>query len=394
MFSFIRYAPKHIDKVNLLLIFVSVIIAILIPFELFLFSYAVLGPLHYLTEISWLHQKKYFLAIPEEGQKKVFPAFVIIFAIAAATGIAKLMYNQPTRIAISTITLYVFFVSLILIVFKKNSIRIGAIVLLTLVCISMNMERETLTCTDKISGNSISLSNTGHGTEMQSLINDNCRDVGGDGVYKQDVDFKLNYNNPFWVMLFGTYIPTLIHVYVFTLFFMLYGALKSKSLYGKIAVAALLLAGIFLLFVPLSISYNISEYALKTYDGIFAKVNKAFIRDFHYDSIAANIYTGKGGLMLARFIAFAYTYHYLNWFSKTSIIQWHKMPKLNLAIVLVLWVAAVALYAVNFKLGFTALLFLSFMHVYLEFPLNLHSMKGIWEHLFAKKIVLEPKAAK
>jgi len=394
MSPFIRFAPQKIDQINILLIFVSVIIAVLIPFELFLFSYAVLGPLHYLTEISWLHQKKYFLAIPEEGQKKIFPAFVIIFAAVVSIGMVKLMNGEPTKVAISTVTLYVFFISLILIVFKKNSIRIGAVALLTLVCVSMNMERETLTCTDMISGNSVSVSNTGHGTEMQEFIRTNCRDIDKDGLYKQDVDFKLDYTNPFWVMLFGTYIPTLIHVYIFTLFFMLYGALKSRSLYGKIAVAALLLAGIFLLFVPLSISYNISGYALKTYDGIFAKVNKAFIKDFHYDSFAANIYTSKSGLMLARFIAFAYTYHYLNWFSKTSIIQWHKMPKLNLAVVLVLWIAAIALYAVNFKLGFTTLLFLSFMHVYLEFPLNLHSMKGIWEYLFAKKTIQEPKMAK
>src|SRR5262245_146169 len=30
------------------------------PFELFLVAYAVLGPLHYLTQISWLHSRGYF----------------------------------------------------------------------------------------------------------------------------------------------------------------------------------------------------------------------------------------------------------------------------------------------------------------------------------------------
>jgi hypothetical protein len=34
--------------------------AFFFPFELFLFSYAVLGPLHYLTQISWLHSRGYF----------------------------------------------------------------------------------------------------------------------------------------------------------------------------------------------------------------------------------------------------------------------------------------------------------------------------------------------
>src|SRR5262245_32507748 len=33
----------------------------LIPFELLLLAYVVLGPAHYATEISWLHDRKYFL---------------------------------------------------------------------------------------------------------------------------------------------------------------------------------------------------------------------------------------------------------------------------------------------------------------------------------------------
>src|SRR5260370_20780759 len=39
---------------------VSCVVALYIPFELFLFAYAVLGPAHYLTEISWLHKRGYF----------------------------------------------------------------------------------------------------------------------------------------------------------------------------------------------------------------------------------------------------------------------------------------------------------------------------------------------
>src|SRR4051794_26561554 len=37
----------------------------LIPFELLLLAYVVLGPAHYATEISWLHDRKYFL--PQRG---------------------------------------------------------------------------------------------------------------------------------------------------------------------------------------------------------------------------------------------------------------------------------------------------------------------------------------
>jgi hypothetical protein len=39
------------------------------------------------------------------------------------------------------------------------------------------------------------------------------------------------------------------------------------------------------------------------------------------------VYYSKTGVLLMRFIAFAYLYHYLNWFSKTEVIRWHKVPK-------------------------------------------------------------------
>ncbi|MBC7891250.1 MAG: hypothetical protein H7Y12_03480, partial [Sphingobacteriaceae bacterium] len=51
---------KTIDGVNIALLLFSCVLAFVIPFELFLFSYAVIGPLHYLTEINWLHNRKVF----------------------------------------------------------------------------------------------------------------------------------------------------------------------------------------------------------------------------------------------------------------------------------------------------------------------------------------------
>ena len=58
---------KKIDIINIFLIIISLIVAIKLPFELFLFSYAILGPLHYLTEIHWLHDKKYFVSTNKNG---------------------------------------------------------------------------------------------------------------------------------------------------------------------------------------------------------------------------------------------------------------------------------------------------------------------------------------
>ena len=70
------------------------------------------------------------------------------------------------------------------------------------------------------------------------------------------------------------------------------------------------------------------------------------------------------------FIAFAYTYHYLNWFSKTSIIQWHQIPRSRFAAIIIIWLASIGIYAYDYALGLKWLFFLSFSHVLLEFPLN------------------------
>src|SRR3954447_5492296 len=49
------------DAVHLGLMLSALAAAYLVPFELLLLSYVVLGPAHYFTEISWLHDRKHFL---------------------------------------------------------------------------------------------------------------------------------------------------------------------------------------------------------------------------------------------------------------------------------------------------------------------------------------------
>jgi hypothetical protein len=56
-----RRTADTINYVNIGLMMISCVTAYVVPFGLFLFSYTVLGPLHYLTEISWLHDRKYFV---------------------------------------------------------------------------------------------------------------------------------------------------------------------------------------------------------------------------------------------------------------------------------------------------------------------------------------------
>jgi hypothetical protein len=69
---------NKIDILNVALIILSLAVAFIIPFELFLFSYAILGPLHYLTEINWLNDKNYFVT----EKKWIFVFFVLAIAVA------------------------------------------------------------------------------------------------------------------------------------------------------------------------------------------------------------------------------------------------------------------------------------------------------------------------
>lgn len=49
------------DGIHFGLMLGALALAYVLPFELLLLSYAILGPAHYFTEISWLHDRKFFL---------------------------------------------------------------------------------------------------------------------------------------------------------------------------------------------------------------------------------------------------------------------------------------------------------------------------------------------
>ena len=74
---------KRIDVLNIVIIFLSLIVAIFIPSSFFLFSYAILGPLHYLTEINWLKDKGYFVSSNSKWIKVfiIFTVFISIYPI-------------------------------------------------------------------------------------------------------------------------------------------------------------------------------------------------------------------------------------------------------------------------------------------------------------------------
>jgi hypothetical protein len=69
---------RFTDAAHLGLMLAALGLTYLVPFELLLLAYVVLGPAHYATEISWLHDRKYFLP-----QRSIAIGLALV-AIAAA----------------------------------------------------------------------------------------------------------------------------------------------------------------------------------------------------------------------------------------------------------------------------------------------------------------------
>ena len=318
MFKLSALNNDQINYVNIGLMLLSAVLAFILPFELFLFSYAVLGPLHYLTEIGWLHKKNYFT----KGK------YDFVFLSVLCVLVFYFSYVNPTKnqTIIPNLILYAILLALIFVFVKDNLYRIVLAVLAVI----------------------------------------------GISVSKMGFDYVI------WV---GIFLPTIIHVFIFTWAFMFYGVLKNKSFSGYLSIIALILIGVsfFVIKAP-GLQYEVSAYVGKSYE-LFYLLNKFLIEFFGLEttltSERALVYATNAGFIVMRFIAFAYTYHYLNWFSKTSVIQWHKVPKKTLYITLALWVFSVVLYVIDYNIGLKALYFLSFLHVFLEFPLNITSFQGI-----------------
>jgi hypothetical protein len=151
----------------------------------------------------------------------------------------------------------------------------------------------------------------------------------------------------------------------------------------------------FFVFVPEGGPWFNGNDVMKAYQD-FATVNVELSKILPVPTLertVESIYFSSTGLMIMRFIAFAYTYHYLNWFSKTSIIKWHQVKKSTLAITLIIWAGAVVWYVFDYHSGLIALYFLSFLHVLMEFPLNYRTFIGIGQELGTRWFGMKRPAA-
>ncbi|MCW3121399.1 MAG: hypothetical protein JWQ38_891 [Flavipsychrobacter sp.] len=339
----------HTDKINYLnigLMVLSCIIAFIIPFELFVFSYALLGPLHYLTEISWLHKRQYF----SPGKKD----FIILGLLVLLISLADLLpyfYNfsgpkdTTGRVIISQRANDVM-------MFMFNSI--SALIFAAFACAAL----------------------------MVFTHNRTKRIIGF--AFIALVGYLL-HQQKFLFIIFSILLPTLVHVFVFTGAFLLLGALRSRRFSGILSVLVFLGCAISPLILFRDTITAPMAYTLPKYEATIYLLDQQLFEFFTGKSGSPEaIYHSSFGTRLARFIGFAYTYHYLNWFSKTSVIKWHKMPRKSLLITLTIWVLSVLLYFMDNIPGLILLGILSDVHVIFELPLNIRSFREIGTELMLR----------
>ena len=123
----------------------------------------------------------------------------------------------------------------------------------------------------------------------------------------------------------GILLPTLIHVSLFTLVFMVLGAYRSGQKVQWVLIAIYLAAIALILVMPPTAATLVPSFAKAAHE-YFAEVAPALGRLFGIPGLSLDN-------RLVSLLAFVYTYHYLNWFIKAEVIRWADVSRGRLAIV-------------------------------------------------------------
>lgn len=337
------HMTQRIDILNFFLIWLTLLFAFSYPFELFLFSYIVLGPLHYMTEINWLNQKDYFLEKKTDRKGFLIIGISILFIVVLGYFINELGRWDITKTINNSLLQFTSEDQLVKYIEWSSTSLFIAVFFTFIYHLTSSWPNRIL-----LTGLCFILS-------------------------------FFYFKNPTVLIWFGVFLPTIVHVYLFTLLFMWFGTKKTGSGWGKANIVSMFL--VILIIVgsnirPIANSINpfiMDMTVASNFHAVNYKINEMFglVKNNKINFYAPYIWKAQ------IFLAFAYTYHYLNWFSKTSIIKWHKIEKKKLIAAVSVWIVAVTLYTVNFRAGSVALFVLSALHVILEFPLNMLSIKEV-----------------
>ncbi len=301
--------PDRLNWANIGLMVLSGAAALVAPFHVFLFAYAVLGPLHYLTEISWLRDREFFT--PSRGHRRGWLALVIGTAAVMVVGYVSTEWlHRPIA----------------------PTLEIGMFLLVFIAAAAASFVRHPV--------NAIAI------------------------VGMATIGILMFSASPAYGMV-AYLLMTIVHVFVFTGVFILSGAAKTHSRSGYLSFAVFLACALATLLIG-NVPAKAPGEEMRVMYGAFEQLNVLLLRFLPVSPVA-----------VMRFIAFAYTYHYLNWFSKTSVIRWHEVSRMRAVAIAAIWAAGVGLYLYSYQVGFAVFYVLSVVHVMLEFPLNHQSLVNL-----------------
>ncbi len=314
---------SRLEQINILLMMLCALSAYFIPFETFVWSFALLSPLHYFSEISWLHGKKYYLNHHWEAG---------LLALLALLLLAIRFDLVEAHFLIASLLAFGFFMSFVFVITNSWWKRmIGALGVLLFIVLTSHFR--------------------------------------------------------WYFVVFAIFLTTIIHTALFTASFVFHGALKRKDLWAYIGLVVFISCNVLMfVMIPESGIQDLPVYYQNSY-GPFWIMNSELLRLFSLPFEGTlDLFQSPGGLMVMRFVAFNYLYHFLNWFSKTSLIGWHKVAPWRLSMVIVCWLICLAVFAWDYLLGISVIYFFSVLHVFLEFPLNHRTFLGIWSEIRSRLI--------
>jgi hypothetical protein len=315
----VKPGKDDVNWLNIGLMLAACGAAIAAPFQVFLCAWAILGPLHYLTEISWLHDRNYFT---RRNMARRWWLGLVVFAVITI-GLAYAA-NDPMQRNIPV----PFQVALIYLVFAAAAAAI--------------------------------------------FVRDWLNAVGLFLILSLGLFYFSGFQN---YAVAANLLVTIVHVFFFTGAFILLGALKGKSWVGVLSLAVFVCCAIAT--VTVAAPYAVPSERIRQLYTSFEYLNKELLR---LSGRTASVYEAAGvGVM--RLIAFAYLYHYLNWFSKTSIIKWHEITRTRAVAITGVWLSGGLAYLYDYRLGFGILYIMSMLHVFLEFPLNHQTLVEIGKSL-------------
>lgn len=241
-------SPHSIDRLNIVLITMSMLLAVRWPFETLLLAYAVLGPLHYTTEISWLHDRNYFFPRRRDVWPLLLGGLALIIAVIVIAGTNKDTLHRAVE---NGALLALFGFALVMVLTPSWPKRLLALALL----------------------------------------------VPGSLWLARSAGFADSL---------AGYLPTVIHVYVFTGLFMLLGWLRRPSRDSAGALAAYLLCPLLCWLAPLDFSASASAWAERSFVGTLGSINDRILGDAGLALDRTQLIEHPTSILVTRVLALAY----------------------------------------------------------------------------------------